>query len=181
MMTYLPNDELDRAATRRNASHTHIVAGLVLVALGLAFSLGLAPIGYLGDVGSTFSALGHIGPWMIPGFALFFIGVGLLVADRFGGDALLTWGCGVAGFGFGVSLGLWPIGFIAGVEREFDVTVHIGPWMLGGLIPLFVGLALVLADLILRPQRASRTSSLPDTWARSVADVSPLAATSGEG
>jgi len=182
MMSHTPGYTFDRAAMHRNASRGRIVSGLVLVGLGLAFSLGLAPIGYLGGTQRTFSALGHLGPWMIPGFALFFIGIGLLVAARLGGGDLLTWGLGLAGFGFGTSLGLWPIGFLASVERDFDTAVHICPWMLGGFIPLFIGLALTLADLMLRPQHAPPASKLPaESSAHRITGTSPLATPAVEG
>jgi hypothetical protein len=136
----------------RDPRRGRVIGGCILVALGLAFSLSLWPIGYLGGASETFGAAAHIGPWMIPGFALFFTGVGLLLAGALRGGALQAWGLGVTGFGLGVSLGLWPIGFIAGVEQNFALILHIGPWMLGGFIPLFIGLALVLAELVLSPR-----------------------------
>jgi hypothetical protein len=151
-----------QAAMHRSAVRGRIVAGCVLTALGLAFSFSLWPIGYLGGASETFSASAHFGPWMIPGFAFLFTGIGLLVAGWAGGGALQAWGFGVAGFGLGMSLGLWPIGFIAGVQREFDLTLHVGPWMLGGFIPLFIGLALILADLALHPRYRPPTNGLSD-------------------
>lgn len=152
MMSYPSMEAYHREAMHRSAVRGRVVAGCILTALGLAFSLSLWPIGYLGGAQEAFSASAHIGPWMIPGFTLFFTGVGLLVAGWARGSALQAWGLGVAGFGLGLSLGLWPIGFIADVQREFDLTLHIGPWMIGGFIPLFIGLALVLADLALDPR-----------------------------
>ena len=77
---------------------------------------------------------------MIPGFTLFFTGVGLLVAAWSHGGTLQAWGLGLAGFGLGLSLGLWPIGFVANAERNFYVMLHIGPRMLAGFLPLFIGL-----------------------------------------
>ncbi len=155
MMSYPAMGTYRPEPMHRDPRRGRVIGGCILVALGLAFSLSLWPIGYLGGASETFGSAAHIGPWMIPGFALFFTGMGLLLAGALRGGALRAWGLGLAGCGLGISLGLWPIGFIAGVEQNFDLTAHIGPWMLGGFIPLFVGLALVLADLLLAPHDAS--------------------------
>src|SRR5690349_11092431 len=56
------------------------------------------------------------------------------------GKGLLRWGIVISAIGVALSLGLYPIGFSAG-ERY---PLHMGPWMLGGFVPLFLGLALVL-------------------------------------
>ena len=56
------------------------------------------------------------------------------------GKALLRWGIVIAAIGFALSLGLYPIGFDSG--RAYPL--HIGPWMLGGFVPLFLGLGLIL-------------------------------------
>jgi len=53
---------------------------------------------------------------------------------------LLRWGIIVAALGFALSLGLYPIGFDSGNSYP----LHLGPWMLGGFVPLFLGLGLIL-------------------------------------
>ena len=53
---------------------------------------------------------------------------------------LLRWGIVIAALGFALSLGLYPIGFSAGE----NYPLHLGPWMLGGFVPLFLGIGLVL-------------------------------------
>jgi len=53
---------------------------------------------------------------------------------------LLRWGIVTASIGFALSLGLYPIGFDSG----YDYPLHLGPWMLGGFVPLFLGIGLVL-------------------------------------
>ncbi len=53
---------------------------------------------------------------------------------------LLRWGIVIAAFGVALCLGLYPIGFVAGDE----FPLRLGPWMLGGFIPLFLGLGLTL-------------------------------------
>jgi hypothetical protein len=146
-----------------NVMRGRIVGGCVVTALGLAFSLSLWPIGYLGGADEAFAPAGHVGPWMIPGFALFFTGAGLLLSGRLRGGGMQAWGLGLAGFGLGVSLGLWPIGFLDDVAREFDLVAHIGPWMLAGFAPLFIGLSLVLADLALTPRDPDETGTTRGT------------------
>ncbi len=56
------------------------------------------------------------------------------------GKGLLRWGIVIAAIGFALSLGLYPIGFDAGE----NYPLHLGPWMLGGFVPLFLGLGLIL-------------------------------------
>lgn len=65
---------------------------------------------------------------------------GLTRPERKSGKGLLRWGIVLASLGLALSLGLYPIGFSSG-----DVyPLHLGPWMLGGFVPLFLGLGLVL-------------------------------------
>ena len=53
---------------------------------------------------------------------------------------LLRWGIVITALGIALTLGLYPIGFFAGE----NYPLHLGPWMLGGFVPLFLGLGLVL-------------------------------------
>jgi hypothetical protein len=46
--------------------------------------------------------------------------------------------------GLALCLGLFPIGFVAGD----DFPLFLGPWMLGGFIPLFFGIALLIIYLL---------------------------------
>jgi uncharacterized protein DUF6249 len=59
-------------------------------------------------------------------------------------SGFLRWGILIAGLGLALSLGLYPIGFSAGE----DYPLHLGPWMLGGLVPLFLGLGLILLHFL---------------------------------
>src|SRR5512137_2147944 len=52
---------------------------------------------------------------------------------------LLRWGIVLASLGFALTIGLYFLGFTA----YENYPLHLGPWMLGGLIPLFLGLGLV--------------------------------------
>ena len=65
---------------------------------------------------------------------------GLTRPDAKNSKGLLRWGVVITALGVALTLGLYPIGFFAGGSYPF----HLGPWMLGGFIPLFLGLGLVL-------------------------------------
>ncbi|MFM8425550.1 MAG: DUF6249 domain-containing protein [Chloroflexota bacterium] len=53
---------------------------------------------------------------------------------------MLRWGIVVAAIGLALSLGLYTIGF----NSANNYPLHLGPWMLGGFVPLFLGLGLIL-------------------------------------
>lgn len=57
---------------------------------------------------------------------------------------LLRWGIIVTAIGIALSLGLYPIGFAPG----YDYPLRLGPWMLGGFVPLFLGLGLILLHFL---------------------------------
>ena len=52
----------------------------------------------------------------------------------------LRWGIIITSLGLALTLGLYLVGFAS----ADNYPLHLGPWMLGGLIPLFLGLGLVL-------------------------------------
>ena len=65
---------------------------------------------------------------------------GLSRPESKNGKPFLRWGVLVTALGIALTLGLYPIGFFTG-----DIyPLHLGPWMLGGFVPLFLGLALIL-------------------------------------
>jgi len=65
---------------------------------------------------------------------------GLVRPEPKPGKRSLRWGIITSALGLAFSLGLYPLGFAEGDE----FPLHFGPWMLVGLIPLFIGLSLVL-------------------------------------
>ncbi len=67
------------------------------------------------------------------------------------GRAMLGWGLATAAVGLALTLALWPIGFLANARGGVHFPLGIGPWMVAGFIPLFVGLALVLAYVLAPP------------------------------
>lgn len=54
---------------------------------------------------------------------------------------LLRWGIVITALGIALSIGLYTIGFVA---DENTYPLRLGPWMLGGFVPLFLGLGLIL-------------------------------------
>jgi hypothetical protein len=56
------------------------------------------------------------------------------------------WGIALAALGLALMIGLWPIGFVTG--RSYPL--YFGPWMLAGLIPLFIGLGLLITYYLTR-------------------------------
>lgn len=71
---------------------------------------------------------------------------GLTRPDPKTGSGLLRWGILITALGLALSIGLYPIGFSAG----YDYPLHLGPWMLGGFVPLFLGLGLILLHVLTR-------------------------------
>jgi hypothetical protein len=59
-------------------------------------------------------------------------------------SGFLRWGMLITGLGLALSLGLYAIGFSAGD----NYPLHLGPWMLGGFVPLFLGLGLILLHFL---------------------------------
>jgi hypothetical protein len=55
-------------------------------------------------------------------------------------NTLLRWGIILTSIGLALTIGL----YFAGFSTVLNYPFHLGPWMLGGLVPLFLGLGLVL-------------------------------------
>ena len=60
------------------------------------------------------------------------------------GKGLLRWGIVLSSLGLALTLGLYLIGF----NSPNDYPLHLGPWMLGGFVPLFLGLGLILLHFL---------------------------------
>ena len=69
---------------------------------------------------------------------------GLTRPESKSGKGLLRWGILVTSLGFALSLGLYLIGYNSPNEYPF----HLGPWMLGGFVPLFLGIGLILIHVL---------------------------------
>ena len=61
---------------------------------------------------------------------------------------LLRWGIVVTGLGLALTLGLYLAGFASGESYP----LRLGPWMLGGFVPLFLGLSLILSHILLQKE-----------------------------
>ena len=60
------------------------------------------------------------------------------------GKGFLRWGILITALGFALTVGLYLIGFASGDQYP----LHLGPWMLGGFVPLFLGIALILIHVL---------------------------------
>ncbi|MDY6878049.1 MAG: DUF6249 domain-containing protein [Chloroflexota bacterium] len=70
---------------------------------------------------------------------------------------LLGWGITLAMLGLALMIGLYPIGFTRliatpGGTGGSAYPLRFGPWMLIGLIPLFIGLALLITYFLTRKE-----------------------------
>ena len=65
---------------------------------------------------------------------------GLTTPETKSNKALLRWGIVITALGLALTIGLYLIGFAS----ADNYPLHLGPWMLGGFVPLFLGLGLVL-------------------------------------
>ena len=80
------------------------------------------------------------------------------------GRGLMGWGVGLAMLGLALIIGLWPLGFtrLAGAPGRSQYPLHFGPWMLMGLIPLFIGLALLIFYFLARREQSPAPEPPPD-------------------
>src|SRR5215208_5410509 len=65
---------------------------------------------------------------------------GLTAPESKSNRPLLRWGIILTALGLALTLGLYLFGF----DFSNIYPLHLGPWMLGGFVPLFLGLGLVL-------------------------------------
>ena len=69
-----------------------------------------------------------------------------------GGKDSLRWGIVITAVGLALCVGLYPIGFVTGL----NFPLGMGPWMLVGLLPTFFGLGLVLIYVVTREKSDER-------------------------
>ncbi len=65
---------------------------------------------------------------------------GLTKSESKSNKPLLRWGIVVTALGLALTVGLYTAGF----DSSSNYPLHLGPWMLGGFVPLFLGIGLVL-------------------------------------
>ena len=69
---------------------------------------------------------------------------GLTKPETKSGKGLFRWGIIVTAIGFALTIGLYSIGF----NSANNYPLHLGPWMLGGFVPLFLGIGLILLHVL---------------------------------
>ena len=69
---------------------------------------------------------------------------GLTKPEPTSNKRLLRWGIIITALGFALTLGLYSIGF----SSADNFPLHLGPWMLGGFVPLFLGIGLTLVHYL---------------------------------
>ena len=79
---------------------------------------------------------------------LFLAEKGLVRPEQKAGNGLLRWGIVIAALGIAFTIGLYPLGYVSGEE----FPLHLGPWMLIGFVPLFLGLGLVLLHYLTKKE-----------------------------
>jgi hypothetical protein len=70
---------------------------------------------------------------------------GLTKPESKSNKPLLRWGIVVTALGLALTIGLYLFGF----DSADIYPLHLGPWMLGGFVPLFLGISLILIHSIL--------------------------------
>lgn len=66
---------------------------------------------------------------------------GLTLPETKSNKGSLRWGITLTAIGLALTLGLLPVGF-SNIGQRYPFGL--GPWMLAGLVPLFLGLGLIL-------------------------------------
>jgi hypothetical protein len=69
---------------------------------------------------------------------------GLTRPETKSNKGMLRWGIIVTALGLALTIGLYFFGF----DSANIYPLHLGPWMLGGLVPLFLGIGLVLVHYL---------------------------------
>ena len=69
---------------------------------------------------------------------------GLTKSESKSSKGFLRWGNVVTSIGFALTIGLYTLGF----NSPNDYPLHLGPWMLGGFVPLFLGICLILLHFL---------------------------------
>ena len=66
--------------------------------------------------------------------------------------ATRNWGVALTALGLALVVGLWPLDFVGGPTY----VLGLGPWMLAGFIPMFLGLALLIIYYLTRKEQGAR-------------------------
>ncbi len=74
---------------------------------------------------------------------------------------MLRAGLIIAMVGLSLTVGLYPVGFFLPPSLATATPWHLGPWLLPGLIPLGVGVALIVSYYLEQNAQGSHTSQPP--------------------
>ncbi len=85
---------------------------------------------------------------------------------------MLRAGLIIAMVGLSLTVGLYPIGFFLPTTLAAASPFHLGPWLLLGLIPLGVGIALIVSYYLEQNAQGSQTTSTPEEQSKE--NVTPL-------
>ncbi|MCP4537554.1 MAG: hypothetical protein GY832_10440 [Chloroflexi bacterium] len=73
------------------------------------------------------------------------------------GRGTMGWGIALAALGLALMAGLWPLGFVGLGGNAYPL--NFGPWMLVGLVPLFMGVALLIIYFVMRKEDATMSKA----------------------
>ncbi len=86
-------------------------------------------------------------------------------AHKNGGKLALGWGIVITAAGLALCVGLYPLGWLIGAGRVGSETLSFplgfGPWMLIGIVPTFIGLALILIYVLTREGKPKQPPQSP--------------------
>lgn len=85
---------------------------------------------------------------------------------------MLRAGLIIAMVGLSLTVGLYPVGFFLPPSLATATPLHLGPWLLPGLIPLGVGIALIVSYYLEQNTQGSQPIHIPEETANE--NVTPL-------
>ena len=83
---------------------------------------------------------------------------------------MLRAGLIIAMVGLSLTVGLYPVGFF--LPASLATPLHLGPWLLPGLIPLGVGIALIVSYYLEQNAQGSQTTHTPEDASKE--NITPL-------
>ena len=75
---------------------------------------------------------------------------------------MLRAGLIIAMVGLSLTVGLYPVGFFLPPSLAVATPLHLGPWLLPGLIPLGVGVALIVSYYLEQNTQGTQPTQLPE-------------------
>ncbi len=85
---------------------------------------------------------------------------------------MLRAGLIIAMVGLSLTVGLYPVGFFLPATIATATPFHLGPWLLPGLIPLGVGIALIVSYYLEQNAQGTQTTRTPEDTSKE--NITPL-------